>query len=152
MRPLSIFAFCIIWLAALPAIAKTTIIDDSGTLPYDATLALRWQQASPRGPNATQMIGTLTLRVKLNVAAWQRRSGRIYLSLPLQQPGAMNASWTTQGRLLAGRVTAGSRTLVYAGPISTPFIEDTVQLTINVDGRRMLQMYHVNFHFEMDED
>jgi hypothetical protein len=27
-----------------------------------------------------------------------------------------------------------------------------VQLTITVDGRRMLQTYPVNFRFEMDED
>jgi hypothetical protein len=64
----------------------------------------------------------------------------------------MSASWTTQGRLLPGRVTSGGRTLVYAGPITTPFMEDMVQLTITVDGRRMSQTYPVNFRFEIDED
>ena len=48
-------------------------------------------------------------------------------------------------------MTAGSRTLVYAGPVTTPFIEDVLQLTLNVDGRRMRQLYHVNFQFQMDE-
>jgi len=152
MRPLSLPAYCIIWLLALPASARTTVIDDSGTLPNNAALALRWDQPSPRGPNANLMVGTLALRVKLNVSPWLRRSGRIYLVLPAQQPGAISATWTTQGRLLPGRLSAGSRALVYAGPITTPFIEDNVQLTINVDGRRMLQMYHVNFRFEMDEE
>lgn len=152
MRPIFLLPFCLIWLAAIPANAKTTVIDDSGTLPHDAALALRWQQPSPRGPAGTVMVGTLTLRVKLNVSPWLRRTGHIYLMLPAQQPGAMSASWTTRGRLLPGRVASGSRTLVYAGPISTPFIEDTVQLTINVDGTRMRQMYYVNFRFEMDED
>ena len=67
--------------------------------------------------------------------------------------GALSASWTTGGRLLPGRVAAGSRTLVYSGPITSPFIEDTVQLTMNVDGRRLQQqLYHINFRFEMDED
>ena len=98
------------------------------------------------------MIGTLQLRVRLNVTPWLRRIGRIYLVLPAQQPGAMTAAWTTQGRLLPGQLAAGYRTLVYAGPITTPFIEDVVQLTITVDGRRMLQTYPVNFRFEMDED
>lgn len=152
MRPLSLLPFCIIWLAAGPALAKTTVIDDSGTLPYNAALAMRWQQQQPRGALKNQMIGTLQLRVRLNVAAWLHRSGRIYMVLPAQQPGAMNVSWTTQGRLLPGQLTPGSRTLVYAGPITTPFMEDGVQLTITVDGRRMLQAYPVNFRFEIDED
>ena len=49
-------------------------------------------------------------------------------------------------------MAAGGRTLVYAGPITAPFMEDVVQLTVTVDGRRMLQSYEVNFRFEMDED
>ncbi len=152
MRKLSLLPFIIMWLIAVPAIAKTTVIDDSGTLPNNAALNMRWQQASPRGPDGNTMVGTLGLRVKLNVAAWQKRTGKIYLALPAQAPGPMNVTWTTQGRLLPGRVVSGSRTLVYAGPISTPFIEDMVQLTIRLDGRRMQQLYHINFRFEMDED
>jgi hypothetical protein len=152
VRPLYIFSFCIIWLTSAAAFARTTVIDDSGTLPYNAAVAMRWQQAQPRGPAGSQMIGTLQLRVRLNVTPWLRRTGRIYLVLPAQQPGAMTAAWTTQGRLLPGQLVPGTRALVYAGPITTPFFEDVVQLTITVDGRRMLQTYPVNFRFEMDED
>jgi len=137
---------------SLPAGAKTTVIDDSGTLPYAPTLALHWQQLSPRPPLNNLLTGSLSIRVKLNVAPWLRRRGRIYLRLPAQQPGAMTASWTTQGRLLAGEISTGSRTLVYAGPITTPFIEDVLQLTLNVDAARMQQLYRVNFTFEMDEE
>jgi hypothetical protein len=136
----------------IPADARTTVVDDSGTLPYDAPLLLHWQQLSPRRPVNNRMTGALTLRVKLNVAPWLRRPGRIYLVLPAQQPGAMNASWSTQGRLLAGRVSSGTRSLVYSGLITTPFIEDVLQLTLEVDGTQMRQLYHVNFRFEMDED
>jgi hypothetical protein len=152
VRPLYIFAFCIIWLASTAAYAKSSVIDDSGTLPYNAAVAMRWQQEQPRGAARNQMTGTLQLRVRLNVTPWLRRMGRIYLVLPAQQPGAMTAAWTTQGRLLPGQLVPGTRALVYAGPITTPFIEDVVQLTITVDGRRMLQTYPVNFRFEMDEE
>ena len=152
MRRLYIFSFCIIWLTSAAAFARTTVIDDSGTLPYNAAVAMRWQQQLPRGPAGSQMLGTLQLRVRLNMAPWLRRTGRIYLVLPAQQPGAMTAAWTTQGRLLSGQLVPGTRALVYAGPITTPFFEDVVQLTITVDGRRMLQTYPVNFRFEMDED
>ena len=152
MRPLILTAFCIICLAVVPANARTTVIDDSATLPYNAALAMQWQELAPRGHVNDRMVGTLQLRVRLNVAPWLRRMGRIYLVLPAQQPGAITASWTTHGRLLPGQLTAGSRTLVYSGPITAPFIEDVVQLTITVDGRRMTQTYPVNFRFEMDED
>jgi hypothetical protein len=152
VRPLSFFAFCIIWSAAVPANGATTVIDDSATLPYNAALAMHWQQLSPRGAVNDLMVGTLQLRVRLNVAPWLRRRGRIYMVLPAQQPGAMSVSWTTHGRLLPGQLTPGTRSLVYAGPIAAPFLEDDVELTITVSGRRMLKNYPVNFRFEMDED
>ena len=149
MRVLAASAFCIIWLAA--AEAKTTVIDDSGTLPYNAALAMHWQPLGPRGAASNVLTGTLQLRVRLNVSPWLRHTGRVYLVLPAQQPGAMNVSWTTQGRLLPGQLATGGRALVYSGPITTPFIEDVVQLTIAVDARRMQQAYSVNFRFEMDQ-
>ena len=152
MRPLPLPLLLTVLLVTVPADAKTTVIDDSGTLPYDAPLVLHWQQLSPRRPVNNRMTGTLTLRVKLNVAPWLRRPGRIYLVLPAQQPGAMSATWSTQGRLLAGRVSSGTRSLVYSGSITTPFIEDVLQLTLEVDGTQMRQLYHVNFRFEIDED
>lgn len=151
VRPLLLFAYCIIWLAGT-ATARTVAIDDSGTLPYNAAVAMHWRTATPRGGAATELIGTAQLRVRLNVAPWLRHTGHIYLVLPAQQPSAIHAAWTTQGRLLPGQVAAGSRVLVYSGPITTAFIEDVVQLTIVVDGRRMSQGYQVNFRFEMDED
>jgi hypothetical protein len=139
-------------LAALPGAARTTRIDDSATLPYDAPLTVHWVQTSPRPPASNLMTGTLTLHVKLNVGPWLRRTGRIYLTLPAQQPGPMSVSWVTQGRLLPGRLSSGTRTLVYSGPITTPFIEDVLELTLVVDGTRLQQQqYHVNFNFEMDD-
>ena len=152
MRTLPYLLGLILATSVQPAAARTTVIDDSGTLPYDAPLALRWQQLSPRAPVDNLLTGTLSLRVKLNVAPWLRRKGRIYLRLPAQQPGTMTASWTTQGRLLAGQLSSGTRTLIYAGPITTPFIEEQLQLTLNVNAAQMQQAYHVSFVFEMDED
>src|SRR5437879_3044777 len=152
MRPLALLRLLTVLVAAVRADARTTVIDDSGTLPYDAPLVLHWQQLSPRRPVNNRMTGTLTVRVKLNVARWLRRPGRIYLVLPAQQPGAMNASWSTQGRLLSGNLSSGSRALVYSGLITMPFIEDVLQLTLDVDGTQLRQLYHVNFRFEMDEE
>ncbi|TLZ52541.1 MAG: hypothetical protein E6K22_09300 [Gammaproteobacteria bacterium] len=64
MRPLPRLLLLTVLVVAVPADAKTTVIDDSGTLPYDAPLVLHWQQLSPRRPVNNRMTGTLTVRVK----------------------------------------------------------------------------------------
>ena len=152
MRPLLLLAYCIIWLVSLPASARSVAIDDSGTLPYNATLAMRWREISPRTRASTEMVGALDLRVRLNVSPWLRHRGHIYMVLPAQAPGTISATWTTNGRLLPGQLSTGGRALIYAGPITTAFLEDMVHLTVTVDGRRMVQSYPVSFRFEMDED
>ena len=97
------------------------------------------------------MIGTTTIRVRINVTPWLKRSGRIYLSLPAQQPGPIRLSWITQGRFLPGQVQSGNRMLIYSGPITTPFMEDTLTLQFVVDGTLMRRAVPVTYHFEMDE-
>ena len=152
MRPLPLLPLLMVLAAAQAGPARTIVIDDSGTLPYDTPLVMHWQQLLPRRPVNNTLTGTTTIRVRLNVGPWLHRTGRIYLMVPAQQLGSLAASWTTQGRLLAGRITSGSRTLVYAGAITTPFIEDVLQLTLNVDARQMQQLSHINFQFQMDEE
>lgn len=132
------------------AAALSTAIDDSGTVVFSPSVPMRWQALSPRHASGVLMSGSTVVRVRLNVTAWLQHSGRIYLVLPAQQPGSIRASWSSQGRLLPGQVSSGSRTLVYAGPISAPFIEDVLQLAIFVDGRQMQRAYELNFRFEMD--
>ena len=113
---------------------------------------MRWQSAAPpRGGGADMMVGTTTIRVRINVMPWLKRTVRIYLALPAQQPGPLGASWTTQGRLLPGQLRSGNRVLVYAGPITGGFIEDTLKVQFNVNAALMSRPCPVSFHFEMDE-
>lgn len=143
-------ALSIIW--AYPAPAKTTTIDDSGTQALEPSVSMRWKSAAPSRSGADNlMIGTTTIRVRINVTPWLRRSGRIYLDLPAQPPGPITASWITQGRFLPGQVRSGNRTLVYAGPIATPFMEDVLKFQFSVDGTLIRRPFPVTFHFEMDE-
>jgi len=143
-------AFCIIW--ASTAQAKTTTIDDSGTQALEPSVSMRWKTAAPSRSGAdTLMVGTTTIRVRINVTPWLRRSGRIYLDLPAQQPGPITASWISQGRFLSGQVHSGNRTLVYAGPIASPFMEDILKFQFSVDGTLIRRAFPVTFHFEMDE-
>ena len=106
-------ALSIIWTHA--AQAKSVTIDDSGTQALEPAVAMHWKTAVPsRSPAGTLMIGTTTIRVRINVLPWLHHSGRIYLALPAQQPGPLGLSWTTQGRFLPGQLQSGNRVLVYS--------------------------------------
>jgi len=154
IRPATFFlvlAFSIIWAAA--AQAKTATIDDSGTTALEPFVKLRWKSvAPPRSGVDNSMIGATTIQVRLNVMPWLKRSGRIYLSLPAQQPGPIDLSWVAQGRFLSGQLRSGNRVLVYAGPITTPFMEDLFKFQFTVDGTLVRRPFPVTFRFEMDED
>jgi hypothetical protein len=132
--------------------AKSITIDDSGTQALEPTVSMRWKTAAPsRSGAGNLLVGTTTVRVRINVTPWLRHSGRIYLSLPAQQPGPLSLSWVTQGRFLPGQVQSGNRVLVYAGPITAPFMEDTLTFQFTVDGALMRRSVPVTYHFEMDE-
>jgi len=141
----------IIWPSGLQA--RTTAIDDSGSQALEPAVGMRWKSASPtRSPDSNLMVGTTTIRVRVNVMPWLRRSGRIYLALPAQQPGPIGLSWVTQGRFLSGKLQSGNRVLVYSGPITSAFMEDTLTFQFTVNGALMRRSVPVTYHFEMDED
>jgi hypothetical protein len=144
-------ALTIIWASA--AQAKSITIDDSGTQALEPSVSMHWKTAVPsRSGGGNLMVGTTTIRVRINVVPWLHHSGRIYLALPAQQPGRINLSWITQGRLLPGQIQSGNRVLVFAGPITAPFMEDTLTFQFSVDGALMRRPVPVTYHFEMDED
>jgi hypothetical protein len=146
------FALTLTIFCCAPAQANSITIDDSGTQALDPAVSMRWKTATPaRSAADNVMIGTTTIRVRINVTPWLKRSGRIYLSLPAQQPGPIRLSWITQGRFLPGQVQSGNRMLIYSGPITTPFMEDTLTLQFVVDGTLMRRAVPVTYHFEMDE-
>jgi hypothetical protein len=141
----------IIWPSGLQA--RTTTIDDSGTQALEPAVGMHWKSASPvRSPDGNLMLGTTTIRVRINVIPWLRRSGRIYLALAAQQPGPIGLSWVTQGRLLPGALQSGNRVLVYSGRITSAFMEDTLRFQFTVNGALMRRAVPVTYHFEMDED
>ncbi|HEY8052648.1 MAG TPA: hypothetical protein VIE42_07560 [Steroidobacteraceae bacterium] len=144
-------ALTIIWSAA--AQARTVTIDDSASQAIEPAVNMHWKTAAPsRGAGGNLMVGTTTIRVRINVRPWLRHSGRIYLSLPAQPPGPITLSWVTQGRFAPGQIRSGNRMLVYAGPITTPFMEDTLTFQFTVEGSTMRRAVPVSYHFEMDED
>jgi hypothetical protein len=144
-----VLAFTSFW--AGQAWALSVPIDDSGSVALEPTVAMRWRDAVPRPGSGNLMVGTTKVRIHLNVLPWLHRTARIYLSLPMQRPGPLHLSWTTQGRLREGEVQSGQRVLVYAGPITTAFLEDVFQFQFTLNGTLLPRTTPVSFNFEMDE-
>jgi hypothetical protein len=131
--------------------ACTIVIEDAGTSILEPVVALRWKSVAPtRGAGNNQMVGVMTVRLRLNLAPWLHRAGHIYLSLPRQQPGPMLASWTAQEHLIPGQVQSGNRVLVYSGPITSAVLEDTLRFEFTIDGRLVQRAFPVSVQFEMD--
>jgi hypothetical protein len=137
---------------ATPAFAATFRVDDSATIPQESSATLRWRHFAPARNGDDTVEGATKVQVRLNLAPWLKRSGRLYLVLPEQPPGQVTVRWATQGRLLPGQLVSGQRALVYAGPIASPLLEETLALRIETDGSRLNATYRLNFHFEIDVD
>lgn len=140
----------IIWCAASQA--ASVVLDDSGTESLEPLVYMRWKNpAPPRSGRDDQLIGTATIRVRINVMPWQKRTVRIYLALPAQPPGFIRATWVAEGRLRSGQVASGSRVLVYQGPITTPYLEDVLRFQFALDAELLRRTVPVKFQFELDE-
>ena len=136
--------------AASAATAATFPVDDAGSLPWRATAVMQWRTPGPNRQSGDIVDGAATVTLVLNTARWVHRVGRIYMLLPDPPSGPVSVSWTTQGRLLPGSLVSGDRALVYAGPITSNSISDTVDVSVHADGRRLTSEQDLHFQFEID--
>ena len=139
-------------LLAATVSAQTYRVDDSASQVLGGPLRLKPITPMPRGELATALFGQTSVLVRLDVAPWKGRRGRIYMSLPQQADGQVVATWGTQGRLLPGTLRSGERTLAYAGPIDADMLEDTLRLRIQADSRGLARNGQLAFSFEIDLD
>lgn len=148
----SLCALCLaLTLLSGAAQANPHRLDDSGSHTVPPNVQMQWRPMTSRGVD-TGMEAWLRVNLRIDTAAWVGHSGRIYMVLPRDEMSTIEAVWTSQGRLLPGRLVSGERTLVYAGRIASPTLEDqiTVRLRSGTDwqgNRRRL-----DFHFEFDAD
>ena len=137
----------------VPVSAATFVVDDGASTPQESTAMLRWRRFAPsRATDSNTLEGATAVLVRLNLAPWMHRNGRVFLALPEQGTAPVRVNWTTQGRLLPGSITPGNRVLVYAGSITTAVLEETLTLQIEADGSRLPNMQRLKFHFEIDVD
>jgi hypothetical protein len=146
---------CALALGALlspPSIAATFRVDDSASIPNETNVTMRWKSANPNKLTGNTVEGGVLITLRLNVAPWLNKTGRIYMALPQQPIGMVTVAWTTQGRLLPGTLNSGERTIVYAGPIRSATLEDTFVVKVETDGKRLANPQRMQFHFEIDVD
>ena len=146
------YACALAALLASPASAGTFRVDDSASIPNETNVTMRWKSVNPNRYTGNTVEAAILITLRLNVAPWLNKSGRIYMALPQQPIGPVNVEWTTQGRLLPGKLISGERTLVYAGPIRSRTLEDTFGVKVETDGKRLANPQRLQFHFEIDVD
>jgi len=142
----------LLWSCAASAVAQQALpVDDSASEVLSVgALPMRWDAPLPRAGQPDTISGRVQVRARLDVSPWRGRNGRVYLRLAALPIGPVDVEWTARGPLLPGRLRDGERALVYAGPIDTTRLEDTLLLTLRADGHRVLRQERLDFSFEIE--
>ncbi|HEY9096091.1 MAG TPA: hypothetical protein VIN35_10125 [Hydrogenophaga sp.] len=125
-------------------------LDDSRSHPASDNVQMEWLPQNRSDPSAG-MQATVRVNIDIDTAEWQGRTGRIYMVLPRDQAGsAVQADWTTQGKLRPGRLLSGERSLVYAGRIDSPRLRDELLVRLRTAPDWQSNSRRLNFYFEID--
>ncbi len=135
-----------------PSHAATYRLDDSASQTVPPNAQMQWRSTIPGSTGDNDVESRLLVNVRIDTRAWVGHTGRIYMVLPMDSGPRVSVQWQTQGRLLAGRLQSGERTLVYAGTIAEAKLEDQMQVYLRTDGRWMTNMRRLSFYFELDTD
>jgi hypothetical protein len=127
-------------------------LDDSLSHTVPPNVQMQWLPLTRGQANAGGMEAWVRVNIRIDTRDWMGRSGRIYMVLPRDQSSNIEAVWTTQGRLQAGRLVSGERTLVFAGTIPGATLEDQMQVRLRSNADWTSNSRRLNFHFELDVD
>ena len=139
-------------LVAGVASANPHRLDDSLSHTVPPNVQMQWLPLTRGQSNAGAMEAWVRVNIRIDTRDWIGRSGRIYMVLPRDQASSIEAVWTTQGRLQAGRLVSGERTLVFAGAIPGATLEDQMQVRLRSNADWSSNSRRLNFHFEFDAD
>ena len=132
------------------ATAATARVDDSGTVVSQGLVPMRWKQLVPGRGADHSVEAQVRVAARLNLAPWLNRPVRLYMALAPSTGEPVFASWRTQGRLLAGALKSGGRTLVFEGVAKEALMQETMDLTLVTDGRTLQSPQTLQFYFEVD--
>lgn len=139
-------------LMACSALANPHRLDDSLSHTVPPNVQMQWLPLTRGQPNVGAMEAWVRVNIRIDTRDWSGRSGRIYMVLPRDEASSIEAVWTTQGRLRAGRLVSGERTLVFAGAIPGATLEDQMQVRLRSNADWTSNSRRLNFHFELDVD
>lgn len=139
-------------LLAGPAQANPHRLDDTGSHTVPPNVQMQWRPLSARGGSDPGMEAWVRVHLRIDTTPWAGHSGRVYMVLPRDESASVEAVWTTQGRLLPGRLLPGERALVYAGRLPGPVLEDQISVRLRSGADWQGSMRRLQFHFEFDAD
>ena len=125
-------------------------LDDSLSHTVPPNVQMQWLPLKSGQAFAGGMEAWVRVNIRIDTRDWMGRSGRIYMVLPRDQASDIEAVWTTQGRLQAGRLVSGERTLVFAGTIPAATLEDQIHVRLRSNADWTSSSRRLNFHFELD--
>ncbi len=143
------------WLGGLlagPALANPHRLDDSQSHTVPPNVQMQWRPVAKSRSDVGGMEAWLRVNVRIDTSEWIGRSGRVYMVLPRDETSTIEAVWTTQGRLLGGRLVSGERALVYAGQIPGATLQDQFHVRLRSGADWQSNTRRLNFHFEFDAD
>lgn len=132
--------------------AQTHRLDDSLSHVVPPDTRMRWLPLARTAGGQAMVEAWVRVNVRIDTRAWAGRQGRVYMVLPRDEASSIEAQWTTQGRLLAGRLVSGERALVHAGPIPGPTLDDQLTVRLRSGADWQSDARRLSFHFELDTD
>jgi hypothetical protein len=129
--------------------AATHAVDDSASVAHRPVLDMQWRTPAPGAQASHAVDGRTLVSLSLDTRRWAGRHGRVFMVLA-QQPLRCVLSWTTQGRLVAGRLEPGQRTLVYEGLLPALPLTDTLVLQVTADGRELQAAQQLRIGYEVE--
>ncbi|MDZ4101066.1 MAG: hypothetical protein U1E12_05245 [Hydrogenophaga sp.] len=127
-------------------------LDDSLSHTVPPNVEMQWLPLKSGQSFAGGMEAWVRVNVRIDTRNWVGRSGRIYMVLPRDQASNIEAVWTTQGRLQAGRLVSGERALVFVGTVPGTTLEDQMQVRLRSNADWSSNSRRLDFHFELEID
>lgn len=132
--------------------AATHRLDDQGTQVLGGRLLLDWAPPSRAQARLQTLSGRAVVDLRLNTQAWQGRQGRIYLLLDKDGDPSVQLQWAAQGRIRAGTLQSGGRTLLFEGLLPGPRLEQRLELRVSTQAGWRGDHRALNFYCELDTD
>ncbi|QHE88531.1 hypothetical protein [Hydrogenophaga sp. BPS33] len=152
IQPKLLAAMLLLGFMTSMACANPHRLNDSLSHTVPPNVQMQWLPIRSGQPFAGGMEAWLRVNIRIDTRDWIGRTGRIYMVLERDQTSTIEAVWTTHGRLQAGRLISGERTLVFAGAIPGNTLEDQWQVRLRSNADWLSNSRRLNFHFELDVD